>query len=69
MKPIYSIVNHILTINDSKQDRKVFIYKVQKKGTKRVFYRVEDINQNNVTRILFVRLYDAKNCANKYLES
>ncbi len=45
-------------------EAKIKINKVVKDGTKREFFRVEDVNGNSLSRILFARLYDARIYAN-----
>lgn len=45
-------------------ETKIKINKVIKDGTKREFFRVEDVNGNSLSRTLIAILYDARTYAN-----
>ena len=57
---LYTALN--ITENGEKTIR---IQKVRKDWTKREFFKVEDMNGNNLARVMFSRLYDAKSYAMK----
>ncbi len=63
----FAKLNNVKNIVNSKTKESVTIIKVQKVGTKRVFF-VPEVNGKRINSILFAKLYNAESLANQYLK-